>query len=93
MDNVIGRRILKVGQSGANEGIDISKQSSQKVSEIQKYVGKQKDAIESIDTLTGEIVKVVESNAAAAQENAASGSDLTGCANELKNFVEKFRLR
>lgn len=88
-----GTDLTKIASQSLKEGIDISKQSSQKVSEIQKYVGKQKDAIESIDTLTGEIVKVVESNAAAAQENAASGSDLTGCANELKNFVEKFRLR
>ncbi|MCM1307491.1 MAG: methyl-accepting chemotaxis protein [Butyrivibrio sp.] len=88
-----GTELTKIASGSLKEGIDISKQSSQKVSEIQKYVGKQKDAIESIDSLTGEIVKVVESNAAAAQENAASGSDLTSCADELKSFVAKFRLR
>lgn len=88
-----GSELTKIASQSIKEGIDISRQSSQKVAEIQKYVGKQKDAIDTIDTLTNEIVKVVENNAAAAQENAASGSDLTECANELKNFVGRFRLR
>lgn len=88
-----GSDLTKIASQSIKEGIDISRQSSQKVAEIQKYVGKQKDAIDTIDDLTDEIVKVVENNAAAAQENAASGSDLTECANELKNFVGRFRLR
>ncbi len=88
-----GTKLTKIASQSLREGIDISRQSSQKVAEIQKYVGRQKEAIETIYSLTDEIVKVVESNAAAAQENAASGSDLTVCAGELKDFVKMFRLR
>ncbi len=88
-----GTKLTKIASQSLREGIDISRQSSQKVAEIQKYVGRQKEAIETIDSLTDEIVRVVESNAAAAQENAASGSDLTICAGDLKDFVKMFRLR
>ncbi len=49
-----GSDLTKIASQSIKEGIDISRQSSQKVAEIQKYVGKQKDAIDTIDDLTDE---------------------------------------
>ncbi len=88
-----GARLTKNASLSLQEGIHISQQSEGKVAEIQKYVDKQKEAIDAISHLTDEIVKVVENNVTAAQKNAASGSDLISCAQELKDFVEMFRLR
>lgn len=46
----------------------------------------------AIGVLTGEIAGVVETNAAPAQENAASGSELMACAQDLKDSVKRFKL-
>ena len=44
-------------------------------------------------SLTRQLSQVVEQNAAAAQENAASGTELDQCTRDLKGAVDSFELK
>lgn len=87
-----GTEMARITVVSLQEGIESSKQSEEKMMQIQKAVSLQKEKIERIDISTEEIEKVVETNAAVAQENAASGADLMKCAQDLKDFVKLFKL-
>ncbi len=87
-----GTDIAKDTADVLKKGIKASKESEQNVRLVQDAVGLQRDAVENIHELTGEIANVVELNAASAEENAAFGTDLTTCADALKDYVEHFHL-
>lgn len=88
-----GTELTKVTASALQEGIVASNQSESNIAKVKEAVNTQKEAIKSIEQLTTEIVKVVEINAASAEENAASGTDLMMCAKELKDYVGLFNLK
>lgn len=74
-------------------GIANSMKSKDDILEINEFVKKQAVAIERIEASLGNIVTIIDSNAAASQENAAISDELINCANALKVTVEEFRLR
>ena len=49
--------------------------------------------MERVGELTQQLSQVVDQNAAAAQENAASGTELEQCAQDLKGAVDSFSLK
>lgn len=87
-----GTEIARETALALKEGIDASISSERNLSEVQKAVNNQKLFVESIDKLSVEIVKVVETNAASAEENAAAGEELNRCAQDLKDYVGLFKL-
>lgn len=88
-----GSKMAENAAAAFEEGKKSSERSLENVAKVQEAVSTQKSSVDGIGSLVNEITKVVESNAAVAQENAASGTDLTSCAEELKNYVALFKLR
>ncbi len=88
-----GSAMAQNAAAAFEDGKTSSENSLENVAKVQEAVSTQKSSVDEIGSLVNEITKVVESNAAVAEENAASGTDLTSCAEELKNYVALFRLR
>ena len=88
-----GRRLSKDTVKKLQEGILAAQTSYESVAQMKEVLRVQKEELAAINTLANEIAGVVESNAAFAQENAASGADLILCAQEMKDSVKRFKLR
>ncbi|MCD7826017.1 MAG: methyl-accepting chemotaxis protein [Clostridiaceae bacterium] len=88
-----GIDMARIAAEAFVDGVKSSGNSLDNVAKVQEAVSTQKNSVDTIDRLVGEITKVVETNAAVAEENAASGTDLTTCAEELKEYVALFHLR
>lgn len=74
-------------------GIANSMRSKDDIMEITHFVHNQADAIANIESRLSDIVSIIDSNAAASQENAAISDELINCAHALKDTVDEFRLR
>lgn len=74
-------------------GIANSMRSKDDIMEITQFVHNQADAIANIERSLSDIVCIIDSNAAASQENAAISDELINCAHALKDTVDEFRLR
>lgn len=74
-------------------GIANSMRSKDDIMEITQFVHNQADAIANIEGRLNDIVSIIDSNAAASQENAAISDELINCAHALKDTVDEFHLR
>lgn len=74
-------------------GIANSMKSKDDILEITQFVRNQADAIANIESRLNDIVSIIDSNAAASQENAAISDELINCAHALKDTVDEFHLR
>lgn len=74
-------------------GISNSMKSKDDIQEITQFVHNQADAIANIEGRLSDIVTIIDSNAAASQENAAISDELINCAHALKDTVDEFHLR
>ena len=88
-----GRELTDATAEKLNNGISASRRFRESMESIEVFVGEQRASVEEIGDLTGQLSQVVEQNAAAAQENAASGTELDQCAQDLKGAVDSFVLR
>lgn len=88
-----GRKLTIETAKELQEGIRSAQISGESVVQMKEVLKVQKEKVTVIDDLTNQIAEVVENNAAAAQENAASGADMIQCAEELKNSVKRFKLK
>lgn len=88
-----GRRLTMETSEELQEGIKSAKISGESVARMKEVLKVQKEKVADINSLTSRIAGIVENNAASAQENAVSGSDLIVCAQELKDSVKRFKLR
>lgn len=73
--------------------VEGAKQSTDLVDEIASETNQQLKTLDEVLGGIGMISNVVESNAAAAEESAASAQELSGQAVSLKRSVERFKLR
>ncbi|MEG1992897.1 MAG: HAMP domain-containing methyl-accepting chemotaxis protein [Acetivibrio sp.] len=73
--------------------VENAKQISQKVGKIATDSSSQAEAVGQIDTGIKQIAGVVESNVAATEESLASGEELTGEAQKLKELFKQFQLK
>ena len=87
-----GRKLTFDTSQELAEGIQSAKTSRESVVQMKESLRVQQEQVANINTLAGEIAGVVETNAAIAQENAASGSELIVCAQGLKDSVKQFKL-
>lgn len=74
-------------------GISNSMKSKDDIMGITQFVHNQADAITNIENRLNDIVSIIDSNAAASQENAAISDELINCAHALKDTVDEYRLR
>lgn len=74
-------------------GISNSMKSKDDIMEITQFVHNQADAIANIESRLNDIVSIIDSNAAASQENAAISDELINCAHALKDTVDEYHLR
>lgn len=88
----LGRKLTMDTAKELTEGIQSAKISKESVVQMKETLRMQQEQVTAIGVLTGEIAGVVETNAASAQENAASGSELMACAQDLKDSVKCFKL-
>ncbi len=89
----VGKELAHRTSNTLQTGIANSMKSKDDILEINEFVKRQAVAIERIEASLGNIVTIIDSNAAASQENAAISDELINCANTLKDTVEEFRLR
>lgn len=85
-----GRELTDATAEKLNSSISASRHFKESIEEIQSFVGEQKSSIEQINDLAQQLSQVVEQNVAAAQENAASGTELDQCAQDLRSAVNSF---
>ena len=88
----LGRKLTMDTAKELTEGIQSAKISKESVVQMKESLKVQQEQVTAIGVLTDEIADVVETNAASAQENAASGSELMACAQDLKDSVKCFKL-
>ena len=88
-----GKELADRTSATLQTGISNSMKSKDDIMEITEFVHKQADAIANIEHSLNDIVSIIDSNAAASQENAAISDELINCAHALKDTVEEFQLR
>lgn len=88
-----GRELTDATAEKLNNGISASRHFKESIESIKAFVVEQKASVERMGELTRQLSQVVEQNAAAAQENAASGTELDQCARDLKGAVDSFELK
>ena len=71
-----GRELTDATAEKLNNGISASRHFKESIESIKAFVVEQKASVERMGELTRQLSQVVEQNAAAAQENAASGTEL-----------------
>ena len=87
-----GRKLTLATAKELTEGIESAKTSKDSVIQMRESLKVQQEQVAAINMLTDEIAGVVETNAATAEENAASGAELMTCAKDLKDSVKRFKL-
>lgn len=88
-----GRVLTDETAEKLNYGISASRSFKDSIDPIRKFVEEQRVSVERIGELTQQLSQVVDQNAAAAQENAASCTELEQCAQDLKGAVDSFSLK
>ena len=88
-----GRELTDATAEKLNNGISASRHFKESIESIKAFVVEQKASVERMGELTRQLSQVVEQNAAAAQENAASGTELDQCTRDLKGAVDSFELK
>lgn len=88
-----GKRLAYGTSNTLQTGIANSMKSKDDIQEITQFVRNQGDAIAKIEDSIRNIVSIIDSNAAASQENAAISDELINCASALKETVDEFHLR
>lgn len=88
-----GRVLTDETAEKLNYGISASRNFKDSIDPIRKFVEEQRVSVERIGELTQQLSQVVDQNAAAAQENAASCTELEQCAQDLKGAVDSFSLK
>lgn len=88
-----GRVLTDETAEKLNSGISASRNFKDSIDTIRKFVEEQRVSVERIGELTQQLSQVVDQNAAAAQENAASCTELEQCAQDLKGAVDSFSLK
>ncbi|MDE5965321.1 MAG: hypothetical protein K2G89_00600 [Lachnospiraceae bacterium] len=88
-----GKRLAYGTSNTLQTGIANSMKSKDDILEITQFVRNQGDAIAKIEDSIRNIVSIIDSNAAASQENAAISDELINCASALKETVDEFHLR
>lgn len=75
------------------KGMNDSAESKQHMDAIVEFGEKQQKAIEDVNEELKKVAKLVENNAARAQENTAISQQLNECAQSLKQMADSFTLR
>lgn len=88
-----GKTLVDLTAGTLEAGIQDSLQSRDKILEITEFVRSQNEAVKKIEMGIQEIAQVIETNAAASQENTAISDELITCANTLLETVEGYKLR
>ena len=88
-----GKTLVDLTAETLEAGIQDSLQSRDKILEITEFVRSQNEAVKKIEMGIQEIAQVIETNAAASQENTAISDELITCANTLLETVESYKLR
>lgn len=88
-----GKDLVGTTSEIIRQGMNDSVLSKQSIDEIVTYVENQQHAIERINDELKEVAKIVENNAASAEENTAISQQLNECAQNLKQTADSFVLR
>ncbi len=88
-----GKQLVLATSETIQQGMSDSVQTRQHIDEIVEFVNRQQGAIEDVNEKLTEVVGIVESNAASAQENTAISRQLDECAHSLKQMADSFELR
>jgi methyl-accepting chemotaxis protein len=83
-----GTEITRATQQAFHENLQISGKVSELVEEIASASGEQAQGVEQINRAVSETDKVIQQNAAHAQESAAASEEMSAQAVQMKDFVE-----
>lgn len=88
-----GKKLVNRTEQSIEKSVATSVENVKMVSEIVAFVETQKESSEEVSASLRNISEMVESNAAAAQENSAISIQLGDCAKALMNTVAQFKLK
>lgn len=76
-----------------NSAVEVAHEAGDLTNEIAMASGEQAEMIRQVNIGIDQISAVIQTNAAAAEQNAASGEELNGQAAEMEQLTERFTLR
>lgn len=88
-----GKQMADGAAEKLKDAVAAAEMITDKVDSIAAASGEQADSVHQIDTGIDQIVQVVETNAATAEESSASSEELTSQAQILKELISQFKLK
>jgi len=88
-----GSHIVEETAEALNSSVDVTNQTIKLINDISTASTEQATMIEQVNTGVAQISSVVQTNAATAEQSAASSEELNGQATELQNLTSKFVLK
>ncbi len=88
-----GSHIVEETAEALNASVDVTNQTIKLINEISIASTEQASMIEQVNTGVDQISSVVQTNAATAEQSAASSEELNGQATELQNLTSRFVLK
>ncbi len=88
-----GSHIVEETAEALNSSVDVTNQTIKLINDISIASTEQASMIEQVNTGVDQISSVVQTNAATAEQSAASSEELNGQATELQNLTSKFVLK
>lgn len=88
-----GKNLVAKADQTLSDSVSFSVENSRMVGEIVGFVETQKQSAGEISNNLSAITKIVENNAASAQENSAISVNVGECAKSLMDTISQFRLR